>query len=112
VRNAFQDAADALKQLIAQCERANWPANAEQMDALSRARETLGALPRLSDPHPLVPIEGQIRCVEREINLRRDVYSRRVAKGTMTQAKSAEEIAAMVAVLQTLQLLDRDTRLV
>lgn len=50
-----------------------------------------------------VPIEAQIRCVEREIRMRKRVYPSWVERGRMTQAKAEEELEAMEAVLATLQ---------
>ena len=48
-------------------------------------------------------IERQIECVQRELNMRRNVYPGRVAIKKMSQNKADEEIAAMEAVLGTLQ---------
>ena len=50
-----------------------------------------------------VTIEEQVACVEREVKLRKRVYLRWVGEGRMTQAKADAEIAAMEAVLATLQ---------
>lgn len=50
-----------------------------------------------------VPIHEQIKCVEREIALRRSVYARRVSSGSMTQDAADREIATMEAVLDTLR---------
>jgi hypothetical protein len=50
-----------------------------------------------------VTIEEQVACVEREIKMRRRVFPRWVEAGRMTQAKADAEIAAMEAVLATLQ---------
>lgn len=61
---------------------------------------------------PLVPLEGQIACVDREIRKRLDVYPRLVAKGSLTREKSAHELAAMRAVLDTLQQVARGERLI
>lgn len=52
-------------------------------------------------------IEQQIACVEREVKMRHRVYPRWVADGRMTQQKADAEIAAMEAVLQTLQAMPR-----
>ena len=49
-----------------------------------------------------VSLEDQIRCVKREIGMRKRVYPRWVESKKMTEAKSAEEIASMEAVLETL----------
>lgn len=50
-----------------------------------------------------VPISRQVECVERELKFRRRVYAHRVATDKMTQRKADDEIAAMEAVLATLQ---------
>ncbi|HSW83494.1 MAG TPA: hypothetical protein VLH12_08470 [Usitatibacter sp.] len=50
-----------------------------------------------------IPLEAQIRSVEREIGLRLSAYPRFVAEHRMTQVKADHEIAAMRAVLRTLQ---------
>ena len=52
-----------------------------------------------------VPITSQIACVERELRMRRRVYPRWVEDGRISQAKADAEIAAMEAVLATLQQL-------
>lgn len=49
-----------------------------------------------------VSIEEQIRCVEREIGMRVQVYARRVLERRMTQGTADKEIAHMRAVLNTL----------
>lgn len=49
-----------------------------------------------------IPIEAQIKCVEREIDMRIRVYGNRVRDGKMKQAQADAEIAAMRAVLRTL----------
>lgn len=49
------------------------------------------------------PLREQIRCVERELRLRRSAYGRWVASGKMKQAEADREIAAMEAVLDTLR---------
>lgn len=50
-----------------------------------------------------VPVREQMRCVEREVRLRRSAYARWVASGRMKQAEADREIAAMEAVLDTLR---------
>ena len=54
-----------------------------------------------------ISIERQIACVQRELGYRERVYARRVADGKMTQAKADDEIAAMRAVLATLEALPK-----
>jgi len=58
-----------------------------------------------------VPIGRQIECVARELKMRREVYGRRVAAQQMTQRKADDEIAAMEAVLATLQGIEESERL-
>lgn len=53
-------------------------------------------------------IEQQIACVEREVKMRQRVYPRWVAAGNMSQGKADAELAAMQAVLVTLQSLPRN----
>lgn len=48
-----------------------------------------------------VSIDRQIACVEREVAMRRRVYVRFIESGKMTKAQAEEEIAAMTAVLAT-----------
>lgn len=50
-----------------------------------------------------IPLEAQIECVLREISFRERVYKRRVSEGKMTQHLADEQLAAMRAVLTTLQ---------
>lgn len=50
-----------------------------------------------------VSIDDQIKAVKREISMREHVYARRVMNGTMTQSKADHEMAAMRAVLETLE---------
>jgi hypothetical protein len=50
-----------------------------------------------------VSIADQIKCVERELALRRNVYPKWVQRGKLTQAKADHELEAMAAVLDTLR---------
>ena len=50
-------------------------------------------------------LDDQIRCVGREIGLRRNVYPKFLASGRITQEKADHEIAAMEAVYETLKRL-------
>lgn len=52
-----------------------------------------------------VPLDLQIRCVQREIGLRHKVYPNRISTGRMKPAQAKAEIEAMEAVLDTLQTL-------
>ncbi len=55
---------------------------------------------------PEIPLADQIRCVGREIGLRRNVYPKWVASGRMKQQDADREIRAMEAVLATLKGLE------
>lgn len=57
----------------------------------------------LSGVLPPVTINDQIACVEREIQQRRRVYPRLIAKGSMKQGTADEEIRRMEAVLETVR---------
>ena len=50
-----------------------------------------------------IPLAEQIKCVKREIGMRRRNYPRWVADGRLLQSKADAEIAAMEAVLKTLE---------
>lgn len=50
-----------------------------------------------------IPITEQIKCVERELALRRRVYPRQISAHRMSQITADREIAAMTAVLETLR---------
>lgn len=50
-------------------------------------------------------LDEQIECVRREIGMRRRVYPRWVEIGRITQAHADHQIAAMEAVLATLESL-------
>ena len=54
-----------------------------------------------------ISLSDQIKCVEREIDMRRRVYPRRVINKTITEGEKDREIAAMQAVLNTLVLFQR-----
>lgn len=54
-----------------------------------------------------VALADQIACVRRELAMRQRVYPRWVSAGKMTQADSDREITAMIAVLATLQDVQR-----
>lgn len=51
-------------------------------------------------------LEDQIACVKREIAMRESVYPKWVAAKKMSQAKADHELAAMKAVLETLENVD------
>ena len=58
-----------------------------------------------------IPISAQVECVRREIGMRKRVYPRWIASEKMTQAKADAEIAAMEAVLVTLENIQAKERL-
>ena len=54
-----------------------------------------------------ISLADQIKCVTREIGMRKRVYPRWIASARMNQAQADAEIAAMTAVLDTLKDLQR-----
>lgn len=52
---------------------------------------------------PPVSLDEQIACVTREIEMREQVYARRVLNHQMTQKTADRELRAMRAVLDTLK---------
>lgn len=52
-----------------------------------------------------ITLADQIECVRREIGMRHRVYPRWVQIGRITQAHADHQIAAMQAVLETLEAL-------
>lgn len=54
-----------------------------------------------------ISIQEQIKCVGREIAMRKSVYPRLVIKGKMTVGEKDKQIAAMQAVYNTLILAER-----
>lgn len=61
---------------------------------------------------PLIPLEDQVACVKREIGYRERVYARWVSDGKMTKRKADFELAAMRAVLATLERVETQERLI
>ena len=55
-------------------------------------------------PAPIT-LDEQIECVKREIGMRRRVYPRWIEAWRMTEERADHEIAAMEAVLATLESL-------
>ncbi len=53
-----------------------------------------------------IPLAEQIKCVKREIAMRARLYPQWVANGRLIQSKADAEIAAMKAVLATLESLE------
>lgn len=56
-------------------------------------------------PETVPTLEEQIREVQREINLRREVYPRFIRNGVVTEARANRQMAAMTAALDTLKRL-------
>lgn len=54
-------------------------------------------------------LEEQIKCIERELAMRRNVYPRQVQKGAMRPDVADHEILCMEAVLRTLQQIKQPT---
>lgn len=52
-----------------------------------------------------VSIDTQIKCAKRELAMRRNVYPKWVAYGKMNQTSADAEIAAMAAIVSTLERL-------
>jgi len=50
-----------------------------------------------------IPIERQIKCIDRELAIRKRVYPRWVDAERMTQEDADDEIASMEAALETLK---------
>jgi len=50
-----------------------------------------------------IPLEAQIKCVQREITFRNRVYARRISMGRMNEVFADQQIKLMEAVLKTLQ---------
>jgi predicted nucleotidyltransferase len=54
-------------------------------------------------PESEIPLEAQIKCVDREITFRKRVYARRISKGRMSEVFADQQIRLMKAVLETLK---------
>lgn len=52
-----------------------------------------------------ISLEQQIRVAERELQMRKKVYPRRVESGAMTEAEAEFQTAAMAAIVETLRQL-------
>ncbi len=53
-------------------------------------------------PKAEIPLEAQIKCVEREITFRKRVYARRISMGRMSEVFADQQVSLMKAVLKTL----------
>lgn len=58
-----------------------------------------------------IPLSAQVECVRREIHMREKAYPRWVGQRRLTQKKADEELAAMRAVLETVERLAASERL-
>lgn len=58
-----------------------------------------------------IDLAAQVAAVKREIGFRKRAYPRWVGEGRMTQVKADHEIAAMEAVLATVEKAEAGTRL-
>lgn len=56
-------------------------------------------------PDARIDLAAQIKCIEREIEMRKRAYPRFVEARKMTQSRADYEIEAMRAVLESLQRL-------
>lgn len=57
----------------------------------------------------MTSLHDQIKCVQREIEMREDIYPRMVKWGKMDPQKADEELKAMKSVLSTLkEIRDKD----
>ena len=59
-----------------------------------------------------VSLADQLACARREVGMRERVYERRIVSGSMTQALADREIAAMRAIVETLEKLEQAERLI
>lgn len=50
-----------------------------------------------------VTIDTQIRCAEREVKMRREVYPKRIEARTMSADFARDQIEAMEAIVETLK---------
>jgi hypothetical protein len=58
-----------------------------------------------------VPLTTQIQCAKRELKMRQRVYPRLIAGGQLTRQTTDRELAAMQAIVQTLQQLMEEKQL-
>jgi hypothetical protein len=55
----------------------------------------------------MIELEAQLACVEREIRIRKQIYPTRISTRRMSRDKARHELAAMLAVRDTLRELLR-----
>ncbi len=54
-------------------------------------------------PNAEIPLEAQIKCVQREITFRKRVYARRISMGRMSPIFANQQVELMQSVLKTLE---------
>lgn len=54
-------------------------------------------------PAESVPLDRQVACAKRELKIRRDAYPTWVRAGRLNKFKAEDEIAAMAAIVATLE---------
>lgn len=59
----------------------------------------------MTEYNVVVALDEQVRCVKREIALRKCAYPKMVASGRMDEIEARLQLASMTAVLRTLQVL-------
>ncbi len=57
---------------------------------------------------PAISLQRQLRCAKRELSQRLNAYPRWVKEGRMTAKQEMEEIAAMRAIVHTLERLCKE----
>lgn len=68
------------------------------------ASEVPPGTPTLQTRDPsTVDLPAQLKCAQRELKIRRDVYPTWVRAGRMNVFKAEDEMAAMAAIVRTLQ---------
>lgn len=79
---------------------------------MSSARKppAAAASPVPRTPAPDVSLDMQLRCAQRELKIRRDVYPAWVRAGRMNKFTAEDEIARMAAIVKTLQNLLESSR--
>lgn len=60
----------------------------------------------------MIDIEAQVACARREVAMRKRVYPRWIESGRFSQAKADHEIAAMEAIIATLEAVAAKERLI
>lgn len=60
----------------------------------------------------VISLEDKIKCVEREIAMRKGVYGRWVEKGAMSLGKATHEIETMEAILRDLLAIQEAEKLI